>query len=368
MKKYAFALITLCLLQNIFAANVFEGTASVGKDGDFPEGYYMSAKGLQKNTLANVTNLETGVSIRVNVSSSLDTGGLLAVLSKESATALGIIGTGRIRVDVLPDTEAFSPFLGTNSGVVPFVQTSPASSPSLSPPPETVPALPLIPLSQAPATQPATGTQAPLTLPSNQTLPAPAPQAPLPPASPSPSASSLIPASPPSSYTPPSSSAPVSPASPASPLVPFNPSTPGRASLVPAPAKPPENGNTIPDLGVPLVAPISPAPAQSARPASQASPSPASAASGSTGFSVPTITNLEKGKYYLQVGAFKYPASIEPELDRIGKNYPLVVELGGSSDSRLYKVLLGPVSEGEAGALFQEFRGKGYSDVFIRKP
>jgi cell division septation protein DedD len=83
-------------------------------------------------------------------------------------------------------------------------------------------------------------------------------------------------------------------------------------------------------------------------------------------FSAPVIHNLERGKYYLQVGAFSRPESAEAELNRIGNTYPLAVQNGGSSEKPVYRVLVGPMNLGESGALLYRFKSIGYTDAFVR--
>lgn len=84
-------------------------------------------------------------------------------------------------------------------------------------------------------------------------------------------------------------------------------------------------------------------------------------------FSVPLISRLERGKYYVQLGAFSRPETAEFEISRIGPSYPLTIQAGGSQEKPLYRVLLGPVNLGESGALLQRFRGNGFNDAFIRQ-
>jgi hypothetical protein len=84
-------------------------------------------------------------------------------------------------------------------------------------------------------------------------------------------------------------------------------------------------------------------------------------------FSVPVITSLEQGQYYLQLGAFGMTELVEAELSRIGGNYPLVIQPGGNSQTPVYRILLGPVNLGESGALIQQFKSRGYEDAFIRQ-
>lgn len=94
--------------------------------------------------------------------------------------------------------------------------------------------------------------------------------------------------------------------------------------------------------------------------------SSASSASGSA-FSVPLITTLEKGKYYVQLAALSKSELVEPELSKIGKSYPLAIQTIGSQDHPLYRILLGPINRGESGALLQRFKGIGYADAFVRQ-
>jgi hypothetical protein len=83
-------------------------------------------------------------------------------------------------------------------------------------------------------------------------------------------------------------------------------------------------------------------------------------------FSVPLIRSLDRGKYYLQIGAFSRAESIESLIIKVGNGYPLAVQNGGSEGKPLYRLLIGPVNLGESGALLQRFKSIGYSDVFVR--
>ncbi|MDR0525395.1 MAG: SPOR domain-containing protein [Spirochaetaceae bacterium] len=78
-------------------------------------------------------------------------------------------------------------------------------------------------------------------------------------------------------------------------------------------------------------------------------------------FPVPLISNLEKGKYYLQLIALRRPEQVELELIKIGQAYPLAVQSAGD----FYRILVGPINQGESGALLQRFRGS-YPDAFVR--
>jgi cell division protein FtsN len=82
---------------------------------------------------------------------------------------------------------------------------------------------------------------------------------------------------------------------------------------------------------------------------------------------VPSVTELEPGKYYLQLGAYSKTETVEQEISKIEKNLPLAVQCTGSTDKPVYRILVGPVNHGESGALLQRFRGRGYKDAFVRR-
>jgi hypothetical protein len=84
------------------------------------------------------------------------------------------------------------------------------------------------------------------------------------------------------------------------------------------------------------------------------------------GFSIPVIEELEKGKYYLQLGAYRKPDVLESSVSKLDRHYPLAVQAAGNPDNPIYRLLLGPVNLGESGALLQRFKGSGYSDAFVR--
>jgi hypothetical protein len=88
--------------------------------------------------------------------------------------------------------------------------------------------------------------------------------------------------------------------------------------------------------------------------------------SGKGQFSIPTIGDLEKGKYYLQLGAYSKPDLLESSVSKLGRHYPLCVQTTGNADRPIYRLILGPVNLGESGALMQRFKGSGYKDVFVR--
>jgi hypothetical protein len=83
-------------------------------------------------------------------------------------------------------------------------------------------------------------------------------------------------------------------------------------------------------------------------------------------FTVPLINGIERGTWYVQVGAFSRSDSVEYEINRIGTAYPTVVQITGTDSTPVYRVLLGPMNQGESGAMLQRLKSIGYRDAFIR--
>jgi hypothetical protein len=81
-------------------------------------------------------------------------------------------------------------------------------------------------------------------------------------------------------------------------------------------------------------------------------------------FSVPRIYELDRGWYYVQVAAVDSPESVERMISQIDRSYRPVVYRDGDN---WYRILLGPLNQGESAAVLQRFRSIGYSDAFVRQ-
>ena len=92
---------------------------------------------------------------------------------------------------------------------------------------------------------------------------------------------------------------------------------------------------------------------------------PPSAARNSQPFKAPVITSLERGKWYVQIGAYARAAHVEEAINRAGTSAPIVIHSVGTAANPMYRVLLGPFSQSESKTVQQRFRGKGY-DAFLR--
>jgi rare lipoprotein A (peptidoglycan hydrolase) len=83
-------------------------------------------------------------------------------------------------------------------------------------------------------------------------------------------------------------------------------------------------------------------------------------------FQAPLISSMEPNKWYVQVGVFTRAEYVEDEINRIGSGYPLAIQNVGTDTSPLFRVLLGPLNQGESSAMLKRFQSIGYTDAFVR--
>jgi len=142
-------------------------------------------------------------------------------------------------------------------------------------------------------------------------------------------------------------------------------------SLVPAEERPPEITApvaVIPPEATVVVTESAPEPPAEPTPVAVAAVEEAAVTEDTqTVLSLPVVANLEKGKYYLQLGAYSKAAAVEALVKELGTIYPLTIQGAGTAAQPLYRILVGPVNLGESGALLQRFRLSGYRDVFIKQ-
>ncbi|MCL1928761.1 MAG: SPOR domain-containing protein [Treponema sp.] len=449
MKKQLFVVSVLIALVVLQGASVWEGAAAVSSD--FPEsGLYIATNSFPRNTVIDLTNLETGKTVRVIVTAGLDTPGLLAVVSKEAADAIGLRSRaiGRIRLVEPQDPIAFSrqsddfrsgdpdydpfaavtekygeeavspersaPANGTeivskptepdkpvrtepesywnDSVTVVPVPGEPGDKPAISEEPfnimeeeptvaeatsdkieeepiiavvppveiEEEPAIAEIPpviieepvIVETPPEEDFPETSDAIAMASNTRDPMvtdlPEVSVPAP----------VVIAEPEPAYTPP----PSEPAYTTEPVYTPPPvsSDPGTSSeyaytLIPADERPPDSIPSEPPHSIPAAEET---PHVSYVPPDNTTPQI---------FSVPAVSELESGKYYLQLGAYSHTPTVEQELAKIERGYPVTVQCIMASGKNAYRVLIGPVNQGEAGALLKKFQAKGYKDAFVRR-
>jgi hypothetical protein len=459
MKKNHIALWVNCAVLAVLAltgASVWEGSAAVSLAGELPEGaYYVATNSFPRNTVVDVTNLENGRTIRVIVAAGLDSPGLLAMLSRNAATAIGLQtrGIGRIRMTQPSDPVAFSRFAEerelsgssedspapvTGAVVSSTVRTATtgdlaSSAPedrfystiinrpeSYVPPAVAYPqdgsvhvepqpawileepfdAAPEITETPYPDASPPTRDPPLIAVPTPEPAqPQPmlvAPAAPTTPPYPNTSLGSTpyawqssspylappteAPKLPPDSVItlekaeerPPQGSVAMTPPIPPPPRQAGPAATRDDTYLdpryfigpIPQPARPPQPPARIinpPQPAPPRAPQTAPLP-KAAIPA----PRPAGPASSGSIFSVPIISQLESGKQYVQIGAFTRPDTLETAVARAHRGYPLAIQTGGSNNTLVYRLLIGPLNAGESAATLQRIKGNGFPDAFIR--
>jgi hypothetical protein len=94
-------------------ASPWEGSAAVAPNGELPStGFYIATNAFPRNTVVDITNIENGKQTRVIVSNSLTSPGLLAVVSREAAEFIGMRAgsVSRIRMIQPADPMAYMRF------------------------------------------------------------------------------------------------------------------------------------------------------------------------------------------------------------------------------------------------------------------
>jgi hypothetical protein len=103
-------------------ASPWEGSAAVAPNGDLPStGFYIATNAFPRNTVVDITNIETGKSTRVIVSNTLTSPGLLAVVSREAAQLIGMRAgsISRIRMIQPSDPMAYMRFTESMTAGIP---------------------------------------------------------------------------------------------------------------------------------------------------------------------------------------------------------------------------------------------------------
>ncbi|MCL2763521.1 MAG: hypothetical protein FWD36_10045 [Treponema sp.] len=363
------------------SAAVWEGVSAVVSSEELSGTYSIATNTFPRNTVVDITNLENGKMVRVIVATGLDNAGLLAMLSRNTADAIDLRhdSTCRIRITQPPDAIAFSRF-----------RLGPIASPMHHPVAEAGVPLPedtlkdtiaeseglagviepvgfdeparlddsagideAATLSDSMHDDSALAGFAALAEPENQSSDDTAYD----------TQGHIIKLT----WTAiPDTAEPTEPAE----LLPTEPvdaetvigqseqsSSPahGHFVLIPADERPPESPESyaIAELPVILAIPVDP---------------PAAAVSGTDSpFQAPMVNHLEQGKWYVQIAAYNRPDHVEDELSRIGTTYPLAIQNIGTEINPIFRILLGPLNQGESGAMLKRFKSIGYTDAFMRQ-
>jgi hypothetical protein len=101
------------------------------------------------------------------------------------------------------------------------------------------------------------------------------------------------------------------------------------------------------------------------------SPAESPAVRNSPRFKAPLISELERGKWYVQIGVYTKPELVDDAIMRAGSSapsgtaVPMVIHNAGTDANPMFRVLLGPFSQSESKTVMRRFRDKGY-EAFLR--
>ncbi|WP_022930887.1 SPOR domain-containing protein [Treponema bryantii] len=80
---------------------------------------------------------------------------------------------------------------------------------------------------------------------------------------------------------------------------------------------------------------------------------------------VPSLNQLESGKYYVQIAAYGSDANILEIINKYGSNYPITIV--PMANGKTKQVLVGPVTMDEYKVVLERFKSYGFKDAFLRK-
>ena len=83
-----------------------------------------------------------------------------------------------------------------------------------------------------------------------------------------------------------------------------------------------------------------------------------------TPFRFETTAMLAQDSYYVQLGVYSEPQSVEQVVSSLSPTFPVTVY---KPSELQYKVLLGPLNQDESGSVLFNIKAKGYTDAFIRR-
>ena len=150
--------------------------------------------------------------------------------------------------------------------------------------------------------------------------------------------------------------------------------------LVPADANPPENEeDEVEDViseddidaideEITLTPLVEKTPAEPEEPKPEPEPEPEPEPKTVTSYDkymVPSLKNLESGKYYIQIAVYSSEDNILDVINKYGTNYPItIVPMAGGSSKQ---ILIGPVTMDEYKVVLERFKSYGFKDAFLRK-
>jgi hypothetical protein len=408
--KTAISVSIVVSLMLLVSAAVWEGVTDVVSTGDLPGNYSVATNSFPKNSIVDITNLENGKMVRAIVVSGLETRGLLATLSRNAANSLDLRGdsTCRVRITQPSDDIAFSrfklgPIAASSSSVseldtlaennmfehtnkaqnITAVESASdannaavmgaddvntgagypfaANAAMVSEEPAVKPVRPILKSTEIitaqtmveAVTEPAKPVAVePVRTETAEIIPqSMAAQSSVQTVAQSAVEPKIIP-----------QDAVIQPyVQPVTMAVDNPPESrnAGNLGIIPSEERPPNAANRYAITPENMVPPV-----KKNNVSNTSSSSPVK--SDFSPFQVPLISSLEQGKCYVQVAAYQRAEHVEDEISRIGTSYPLAVQNVGSDANPMFRILLGPLNQGESGALLQRIKSIGYNDAFIR--
>ena len=142
--------------------------------------------------------------------------------------------------------------------------------------------------------------------------------------------------------------------------------------LVPADSNPPENDedeveDVISEVDIDSIdEEITLTPLEEEKPAEAEKSKPAAKTVTSYDkYMVPSLKDLESGKYYIQIAVYSSEDNILDVINKFGTNYPItIVPMAGGSSKQ---ILIGPVTMDEYKVVLERFKSYGFKDAFLRK-
>ncbi|MGD9941417.1 MAG: SPOR domain-containing protein, partial [Clostridia bacterium] len=75
---------------------------------------------------------------------------------------------------------------------------------------------------------------------------------------------------------------------------------------------------------------------------------------------------LEKGKHYIQVGAYRTESVAADTVSVLRMDYVIVLENPAGSNARIWKIFVGPLGRDESGMALLRVRSLGFKDAFLK--
>jgi hypothetical protein len=79
-----------------------------------------------------------------------------------------------------------------------------------------------------------------------------------------------------------------------------------------------------------------------------------------------TTGALEKGRHYIQVGAYRSEAAAAETVSVLRMDYVIVLETQAGSNQKIWKIFVGPMGRDESGMALLRVRSLGFKDAFLK--